>query len=117
MDAKAVEQAILAEVRDKTGDSYINEDNMWYEDSAHWVFEEPVEVRADVVTIQVIDSEEGGEDVFPASGGEIWHLVKVTTAAGEQFFKKTGYQSHMGTDWNGEFKEVFPTQKTITIYE
>jgi hypothetical protein len=35
-----------------------------------------------------------------------------------RFFKKLGwYQSYHGVDMDGTFKEVFPKQKTITVYE
>lgn len=34
------------------------------------------------------------------------------------YIKETGYySSYHGTDWNNDFEEVKPVQKTITVYE
>jgi hypothetical protein len=52
----------------------------------------------------------GGE----GQGDEIWVVVQV----GDQLFRKDGYYaSHYGSDWDGDFDEVFAHEKTITVYE
>jgi hypothetical protein len=50
---------------------------------------------------------------------EKWLVVRVTDMDGtERFFKKIGYySSYEGTSWDGSFHEVFPQQKTVTVYE
>lgn len=51
----------------------------------------------------------GGMD----EGSNIWTVFEV----GGRLFRKSGYYaSHYGTDWDGAFEEVFPEQKTITVY-
>jgi hypothetical protein len=53
---------------------------------------------------------------MPAEGGgeDIWLVVEV----GGQFFEKTGYYlSHDGSYWDGEFTEVHPVEKIVTVYE
>ena len=52
----------------------------------------------------------GGE----GQGDEIWVVVSV----GTQTFRKEGYyDSHHGSDWDGEFEEVRGVEKTVTVYE
>lgn len=61
-----------------------------------------------VITPLVVDG--GGE----GSGEHCEIVFKVTT---EQYFKKNGYYaSFHGTDWDGEFFEVQPTEKVVTVY-
>lgn len=65
-----------------------------------------------VVTPLVVDG--GGE-----GHGEHCELVfKLTGDDGtDQYFKKNGYYaSFHGTDWDGSFYEVTPTEKTVTVY-
>jgi len=41
-----------------------------------------------------------------------------TIQVGSQFFRKSGYYaSHYGSDWDGDFREVRPVTKTVTVYE
>lgn len=64
----------------------------------------------------------GGE-----GGGENVELVIEVTAhvngiqkfsMESRFFRKLGfYGSYYGTDWDGSFDEVFPHEKTVTVYE
>jgi hypothetical protein len=44
----------------------------------------------------------------------VWVVVRV----GGQYFRKEGYyQSHYGTEWDGSVHEVWPKEKTVTVYE
>lgn len=92
-------------------------EDFWF-DVGDPIFNEPTEVRANVVTVEAIDKQLGGEDVFPGGQGEIYVVLKLTVDGREQFFKRSGtYASHCGTDWDDELVEVFPKQKSITVYE
>lgn len=52
----------------------------------------------------------GGE----GQGDERWVVIRF----GDRYFRKDGYYaSYDGTTWDGDFREVKPTQKTITVYE
>jgi hypothetical protein len=65
-----------------------------------------------VITGVVVDSGHEGH-------GEYCELVfKLTLDDGtEQYFKKVGYYaSFHGTDWDGGFYEVKPTEKVVTVY-
>jgi hypothetical protein len=65
-----------------------------------------------VITGVVVDSGHEGH-------GEYCELVfKLTLDDGtEQYFKKVGYYaSFYGTDWDGGFYEVKPTEKVVTVY-
>lgn len=51
--------------------------------------------------------------------GEYCHII-LMIQTGEKFrhFKKVGcHVSHDGTYWDGDFTEVQPVQKTITVWE
>jgi hypothetical protein len=68
-----------------------------------------ITLDGETVPVTKVDSF-GGEGM----GEEIWVVVQV----GDQYFEKDGYYaSHYGTDWDGSFTEVSPSQKTITVYE
>lgn len=101
-NAREVEEAI-----ESTRDFYD-----W--DEVRWVNNGDVALYIDVagethVPVTTIDSF-GGE----GQGDSMWVVVKV----GSQFFRKNGYYaSHYGTDWDGDFSEVTPQQKTITVWE
>lgn len=44
--------------------------------------------------------------------------ASVIIEVGSQFFKKSGYYaSHYGHDWDGDFLEVKPVEKTVVVYE
>lgn len=44
--------------------------------------------------------------------------ASVLIGIGSQFFRKSGYYaSHYGTDWDGDFTEVKPVVKTVTVFE
>lgn len=65
-----------------------------------------------VITGVVVDSGHEGH-------GEYCELVFKLTGDDEtvQYFKKVGYYaSFHGTDWDGGFYEVTPTEKTVTVY-
>ncbi|GAA3473849.1 hypothetical protein [Nonomuraea roseola] len=70
-----------------------------------------VEGLGNVATVQ---TEGGGE-----GEGEHTHVViKVTQGDVTRYFKKTGYySSYGGTTWDGEIRSVWPTTKTVTVYE
>jgi hypothetical protein len=64
--------------------------------------------------VATVDVEGGGE-----GSGEYTHVViKVTQSGVVRYFKKTGYySSYGGSDWDGEIRSVWPTTKTVTVYE
>lgn len=82
------------------------------DDESWYVLEETgqsVELRGEKVEIVPV-ANYGGE----GKGEERWVVARI----GTQFFRKDGYYaSHYGTDWDGEFYEVKPVEKTITVYE
>lgn len=81
-------------------------------------FTEPATVKAGVVTIQIVDFQGGGEDVFAGGEGAIWAILKVTTDGHEQFFRKDGtYLSFDGHNWDKQWREVRPTEKKVLVYE
>lgn len=60
------------------------------------------------------------ENVGGEGQGDHQHMVfKVLDfAGGARFFKKTGYYSSFdGGEWDGDFEEVKPVEKTVTVYE
>lgn len=76
---------------------------------------EPVEPKNVIrgVTIKCLE-DFGGMDM----GSERYVVFSMTDETGTRYFRKDGfYQSHYGTDWDGEFREVRPVEKTITVYE
>ena len=55
----------------------------------------------------------GGE----GSGEEMYLVLKTTDGESVQYFRKDGYYASFdGSNWDGAFYEVTPTQKTITVY-
>ncbi|MFI9591014.1 hypothetical protein [Nonomuraea sp. NPDC052265] len=64
--------------------------------------------------VATVQTEGGGE-----GDGEYMHVViRVTQGDVTRYFKKTGYHSsYGGTDWDGEIRSVWPTTKTVTVYE
>jgi hypothetical protein len=67
-------------------------------------------LRGEEIEVETIADDCGGE----GHGENVWLVIKV----GDQLFEKTGYYaSHYGTDWDGDFTEVHPVEKTITVYE
>lgn len=103
-----------------------NEDNKYTVDDYYGdimyeldsVFRTPQQVSANIVTIEWVEGQDGGEDVFPANGGEVYDVLKVTTDGHEQFFKRTGwYASFSGTEWEKGWKEVQPVTKSYVAYE
>lgn len=68
-----------------------------------------ITLRGETVEVHPVASY-GGEGM----GNDIWFVVRI----GDQLFEKDGYYaSHYGTDWDGDFYEVKPAQKTVTIYK
>jgi hypothetical protein len=62
-----------------------------------------------------VETEFGGE----GEGDSRWIVIKAVSDDGtEQFFRMDGYYaSYDGSTWDGEFYEVRPREKTITVYE
>lgn len=58
------------------------------------------------------------ESVTQVGGGEgSGEYTYIVIRVGDQFFRKEGaYFSHYGTDWDGSFEEVWPTEVTETKY-
>lgn len=65
-------------------------------------------------TVTGIERKGGGE-----GQGEYMHVVlKIEHDGTVRHFKKVGcHVSHDGAYWDGEFTEVQPVQKTITVWE
>lgn len=58
------------------------------------------------------------EEVDSTGGMDEGSNATVTLKIGDQYFRKSGYYaSHYGYDWDGDFEEVHPVQKSITVYE
>jgi hypothetical protein len=50
------------------------------------------------------------------SSGSLHAVIKVEDTG--QLFRKDGwYQSHCGSEWDGEFREVQAVTKTVVVYE
>jgi hypothetical protein len=95
----------LTEIGIKTGDEIVAE---FYE-GGNIDEETLVAMFGDV---EVID-EQGGYE-----GGGDYAMKVFLFKAHNIYIKVTGfYSSYNGTDWDGTFTEVFPQQKTITVYE
>ncbi len=82
--------------------------NFWYHENI-----EPTAIAVDLDAEVVAKGGPTGYDY------EVWFVIKVTDLdENERFFRKTGYHSsYEGYDWDGGFSEVFPKQKTVTVYE
>lgn len=75
---------------------------------------EPVQVEH-LGEVRMRETYTGAED-----GGSNAELIfEVNTVDGDtRYFHKTGYySSYNGTEWDGDFREVKPVQKTITVFE
>ncbi|MEV6638072.1 hypothetical protein AB0M54_45855 [Actinoplanes sp. NPDC051470] len=75
---------------------------------------EPVKVDG-VGDVRVLHTYTGGED----GGADAELIFKVTPdLGGVRYFRKSGwYSSYNGTDWDGQFTEVQPKVKTVTVFE
>lgn len=84
----------------------------WWEELAdsNDGYKSEITLRGNTVEVEKVASkpaEEGGGDT-------IFVVIRI----GTQFFKKEGYYvSHDGEYWDGYLTEVFPEEKTITVYE
>lgn len=79
----------------------------WYGESSHRT---TVTLEGVEYTILEVEREE-------ADGSE-YSQISTTFSLGSQFFRKHGSaHSHDGGVWNGQLVEVFPTEKTIVVYE
>lgn len=90
----------------------------------HWLHEgtgdfEKISPSLLARTVKTVGGYEGGGEyvemvieVRPTiESREVWYPAS-------RFFKKLGfYTSFNGTDFDGEFFEVFPKQRTVTVYE
>jgi hypothetical protein len=85
-----------------------DEDVEWGE--AAYTFSKDVEF--DGLVIKCVE-DFGGMDM----GSTRYVVFSISDCNNTRFFRKDGfYASHYGTDWDGEFREVKPVQKTITVY-
>ena len=65
-------------------------------------------------TVKHVDSHGGHE----GAGEEMWVVFSVTDGDVSRIFRKDGYYASWdGSDWDGDFREVKPKLKTITVWE
>lgn len=112
VDVFAVENALLSEEDDYGSNGWFAwQDRAPYREDT---FSEPHDV-AGLGQVEMAPTYAGHE-----GGAEDAELVfRITFPTGEvHHYKKHGYySSYDGTDWDGDFHPVTPTQKTITVYE
>ncbi|WP_440066391.1 hypothetical protein [Streptosporangium sp. OZ121] len=102
---REVESILLAHAEEREG----WESWTWWRDEAG----ESQEVTR-LGTVTVVESIGGGE----GDGESTSVAVKVTQDGVTRYFRKTGYYgSYGGSDWDGEVRSVWPTTKTVTVYE
>jgi uncharacterized protein YndB with AHSA1/START domain len=120
MNVRDIAQAIESHVHVHEG-TYYSGEAYRYEESGWYQWSEIGDIRdADPVivegvgSVEVVHAETGGEGA--AEHCEL--IFKVTADDGTvRYFEKDGwYQSFNGTEWDGDFYEVEPAQKTITVY-
>ena len=69
-----------------------------------------IAIDDELIPVEFVDGKMPAEE----GGSSVWVVVR----AGTQLFRKNGYYaSHYGTDWDGSFDEVIPSEKVITVYE
>lgn len=116
MKASEVESA-LTNLADEDGENPLAYDygNAWsaigHEDYSS---EAEEALKALPFSFTVVENYGGGE----GSGETRYLVLQVTSDDGVQYFRKDGaYYSYDGSNWDyGDFYEVEPTQKTITVY-
>lgn len=55
---------------------------------------------------------------YEGSGEERWAVFSLEDETGIRYFRKDGYYaSYDGTTWDGAFREVKPTERTVVFYE
>lgn len=90
---------------------------LWDGHSDEWtVISETLRAR----TVHTVGGHEGGgENVEIVVEVEQYGMDQVDTwDTPSRYFEKLGYYgSYYGCDFDGSFTEVFPQQKTITVYE
>lgn len=85
----------------------------------YWLYEEAYSGRIhgldEAWDVRVVRTVGGGE----GDGEHVEIVFEMMDMDGvTRYFRKTGgYASFAGTYWDGPFEEVFPQQKTITVYE
>lgn len=57
----------------------------------------------------------GGSTDYDSSGG--MYVVLRSERTGQLFRKEGWYQSHSGSEWDGDVYEVQAREKTVTVYE
>lgn len=114
MDGKQLKQVILNHYAKSEPD--LDPEDAYSDSHYEGFFDEPTEVSANVVTIEPVDFQYGGEG---KSGQEMYHILRVTTDGGDaQYFKLSGtYFSHGASEWNDEWVEVKPKEKKVTVWE
>ena len=81
-----------------------------------WFYEVPPEgIQVPEVGHVFFEANHGGE----GQGDEAWIVLRIKHEDGsEKYYRKDGYyQSFDGMYLDGDFREVAPTPKTITVYE
>lgn len=105
--ARAIEAVLEATVDTKYGDNGLE---LWTDEyfSDHRSYDQSIGV------VTVVDSQTGGE----GSAEYIYIVFKVELDGSTRFFKKEGYYaSYDGSNWDGDFKEVTPIERTVVFYE
>jgi hypothetical protein len=86
----------------------------WF-DIENWEYSWKEPLTFDGRTIEKAEFDTGGE----GHGEDVYMVFKTVDVDGtEQYWRKDGYySSYGGTDWDGDFREVRPVERTVVFYE
>lgn len=88
-----------------------NNSEWFHWDELEYNVPEALEIDGVTYPVELLNSQTGEEGDYEIG---TYIVIKV----GDQTFRKTGYyQSHVGNDWDGPFREVVPVEKYITVWE
>jgi len=105
---REVEEAVLAYAKGQGYGGY--ESWSWWRDEAGGV----AYAIPDLGAVTTVQSDGGGHGEGEATSV----VIKVEGESVTRYFKKTGYySSYSGTEWDGEVRSVWPSTKTVTVYE
>lgn len=95
-------------------------DDVWHQGWDYWLYGnlghgQWIELGADLVARVVYSS--GGYEGDGEHLEMVFEVKDIITGETHFYRKSGGYASFAGTYWDGPFDEVFPQQKTITVYE